>query len=78
LATARSYQLWVRLTCRLQSGHGAGREREVKARVIVGGAGSVPQVSSRTAAGSGNKQEIKEIAIQAFGDTRPLVAVIPS
>jgi len=56
-ATARSYQLWVRLARRLQSGHGAGREREV--RVIVGGACSVPQVSSRTTAGSGSKQEIR-------------------
>ena len=41
-AKARSYQLWVRLARRLQSGHGAGREREVRGRVIVGGAGSVP------------------------------------
>ena len=58
-ARARSYQLWVRLARRLQSGHGAGREREVRVRVIVGGACSVPQVSSRTMERSGSKQEIR-------------------
>ncbi len=58
-AKARSYQLWVRLARRPQSGHGAARQREVRVRVIVGGAGSAPQVSSRTAGGSGNKQEIR-------------------
>jgi hypothetical protein len=55
-ASLRSYRLWVRRARRPHSGHAVGRGREVRVRVIAGGAGSRPQVSSRTEAGSGNKQ----------------------
>lgn len=56
-ASLRSYRLWVRLACQPHNGHGIGREREARVRVIVGGAGARLQVSSRIEAGPGNKRE---------------------
>jgi hypothetical protein len=47
----------VRLACRPHNGHGVEREREARVRMIVGGADSRFQVSSRIASGSGNKRE---------------------